>query len=171
VNTPRVRLMTTASHWAREERGAAAVEFTAWLLIVLWPLLNVVDLGLYVFQQMQVNNAGQAAVAQVFNNCGQTTVSPILTNCSSTKVTNGANAGAYSTSLGTNVTVAYKTECVGGALKSGGDPAVTACPSGMSTGDYIGVTVAYTYHPLFPNLTVTSILNSAMGKIAWMRMS
>ena len=163
--------MKSATTWAREERGAAAVEFTAWMVIILWPLLNVVDLGLYVYQKMQVNNAGQAAVAQVFNNCGQTTVSPILTNCSSTKVTNGANSGAYSTTLGNSVTVAYKTECVGGTLKTGGDPSVTACPSGMSTGDYIGVTVSYTYQPLFRNVTVTSILNSSMGSIAWMRMS
>lgn len=157
--------------WAREDRGAAAVEFAVWMVIIVWPLLNVVDLGLYVFQKMQVDNAGQAAVQQIFNNCGQTTLSPVLANCSSTKVTNGANYGAQSTSLGNTVTVAYKTECVGGALKSGGDPSVTACPTGMSTGDYVGVTVSYTYHPLFPNLTVTSILNSTMGRIAWMRMT
>jgi hypothetical protein len=159
------------SQWAREERGAAAVEFVAWMVIVLWPLLNVCDLGLYVFQKMQVDNAGQAAVTQLFNNCGQTTVSPILANCSSTKVANGLSSGVSSTSLGANVTAPYKTECVGGALRSGGDPGVTACPSGMTTGDFIGVTVSYTYHPLFPNLTVTSIMPSAMGRTVWMRMS
>ena len=163
--------MKITSKWAREERGAAAVEFAIWMVIIVWPLLNVVDLGVYVFQKMQVDNAGQAAVAQVFNNCGQTTVSPILTNCSSAKLSNGANSGAHSTSLGSDVSVAYKTECVSGALKSGGDPSITDCPSGMSAGDYIGVTVSYTYHPVFPNLTVTSMLDSGMGKIAWMRMS
>jgi Flp pilus assembly protein TadG len=163
--------MKLPSQWAREDRGAAAVEFAVWMVIIVWPLLNVVDLGVYVFQKMQVDNAGQAAAAQVFNNCGQTTLSPILANCSGAKLTSGADSGAHSTSLGSDVTVAYKTECVGGTLKSGGDPSVTACPSGMSSGDYIGVTVSYTYHPVFPNLTVTSILDSAMGKIAWMRMS
>jgi Flp pilus assembly protein TadG len=163
--------MRTAATWAREERGAAAVEFAVWLLVTVWPLLNAVDLGVYLFQRMQVNNAGQAAVHQVFINCGQTTLSPILTNCPSAKVTNGAAYGAQSTSLGSNVTVAYKTECVNGALKTGGDPSVTACPSGMSTGDYIGITVAFSYRPLFPNLTVTSILNGAMGGVSWMRMA
>jgi len=167
----RSRLIKLPSAWAREEQGSAAVEFAVWMVVIVWPLLNVFDLGLYVFQQMQVDNAGQAAVTQLFNNCGQTTLSPILTNCASAKVTNGAASGASSTSLGSNVTVAYKTECVAGTLKSGGDPGVTACPSGMSTGDYIGVTVAYTYHPMFANVTVTSILPTAMGKIAWMRMS
>ena len=166
-----MRIMKALVGWTREERGAAAVEFVVWMVVILWPLLNVVDFGVYVFQKMQVDNAGQAAVAQVFNYCGQTTLSPILTNCSSAKLTNGVNSGAASTSLGSNVTVTYKTECVGGALQTGGDPSVTACPSGMSAGDYVGVTVAYTYHPVFPDLTVTSMLDSAMGKIAWMRMS
>jgi hypothetical protein len=162
--------MNILSNWARQERGAAAVEFVVWMAIIVWPFLNVCDLGLYVFQKIEVDNAGQAAATQLFNNCGQTTVSPILTNCSAAKVSS-ATAGASSTSLGGTVTVTHKTECVGGALKSGGDPSVTACPSGMSTGDFIGVTVAYTYHPLFPNTTVTSILPSAMGRIVWMRMS
>jgi Flp pilus assembly protein TadG len=169
--------MNIALKWAREERGAAAVEFALWLGVIVWPLLNVYDLGLYVFQKIQVDNAGQAAVQQLFNACGQTTASPILTNCSSAKVSNGLSYGIQSTSLGTDITVLYVTECVGGKLQNSGDytadPSIASknCPS--STGDYVAVTPSFTYHPLFKNVTVTSILkdNTSMGSIAWMKMS
>ncbi len=54
---------------ARADRGAAAAEFAIVVTILVYMLLNVVDLGMYVYARMQVENAAQAAAEKVVVAC------------------------------------------------------------------------------------------------------
>jgi len=147
----------------RDASGAAAMEFAIWLLVLAYPLLNVVDIGLYVYKSMQVSNAAQMALQSIFQSCGQVVAAPPLkTNCStfSTAETNGLNT----TSL-TAETITDTSECVSGIVKSGTQ---TACPS--TAGDYVSVTVSYTFTPAFGLASITNILGNTIVRTHWMRM-
>lgn len=147
----------------RDTSGAAAVEFAIWLLVLAYPLINVVDIGLYVYKSMQVSNAAQMALQSIFQSCGQVVASPPLkTNCStfSTAETNGLNT----TSL-TAETITDTSECVSGTVKSGTQ---IACPS--TSGDYVSVTVSYTFTPAFGLASITNILGNTIVRTHWMRM-
>lgn len=187
--------------FARDASGAAAVEFALWLGILALPVLNVVDLGYYGFQAVQVREAAQAAVESAVANCA--TQLPATTNCAG--LATGIATAAHSTSLGTNVTVAgYATNstasdtfegyfCSGvtnalvtATVSSGSNPWATNATStptepsscSGSTGakntdavsDYVSVTVTYAFHPLFPGVTVASLLPSTITQQAWMRL-
>jgi len=149
----------------RDRKGAAAVEFALWLLILAYPLVNVADLGLYVYKSMQVSNAAQMAVQNVFVACGQTNAAPIKDSCST--YDSSISTGSQSTSLGSNVTVTDKSECVLGIVKSGAKSNAD-CPS--SSGDYVGVTVSYTFTPLFGLASITSLLSSIVTRTHWIKM-
>src|SRR3954463_7304609 len=106
----------------REQRGAAGVEFALVLTLLTIPILNVVDLSLYAWDRMQVDNAAQMAVQAAWATCNQATNLPATPN-SNAKCTNMpgvVTTAVQSTTLGTNVTVSSTTEAyycvVSGAL-------------------------------------------------------
>src|SRR5437879_13137779 len=102
--------------------------------VLLIPLMGAFDIGLYVFQRMQVEGAAQMAVQSAFNTCGQGVYAlPLTTNCPglSAAVANGA----HSTSLGANVSVTSTTAgdyCVDNTT---GQLPTTSC--GATTGHYL----------------------------------
>ena len=60
----------------------AATEFVLWLSVLVFPLLNAVDLSFYVFQTMQVESAAQAAVQMAWKQCDYTKASsPLVKTC------------------------------------------------------------------------------------------
>jgi hypothetical protein len=136
-----------------------------WLIALAYPLVNVADLALYAFQRMEVGSAAEMAVQSAFNACGQIYGTPIVTKCGPT-LTTAINSGVQSTSLATRVTVSDKSECVDGTVTSGTQ---TTCPT--NSGDYLAVTVAYTYRPLFHGASITSLLNTNLARTNWIRMS
>jgi len=150
--------------FARSTSGASAVEFALWLTAIAYPLASAVDFGFYLYQRMQVENAAQMAAVSAYGACTQAYAKPIFTNCSATGVT-AVTAGAQSTSLGSSVTVADTTEYLDGARKTG---TKTGPPS--ASGDYLGVTVNYTYTPILPRAAITSILGTTIARTYWIRM-
>src|SRR4051794_37720113 len=88
----------------RSEAGSAAFELALWLGVITLPLLNAVDLGMYAYQRMQVEQAAQMATQAAFNLCSQGAAStPLLTKCLG--LVAATAGGAQSTALGSNVTV------------------------------------------------------------------
>jgi hypothetical protein len=165
------RILRRVGRFGRDQGGAAAVEFALWLSISLWPLLNVIDFGLYAYDRVQVENSAQMAVQGVSTACGQLVPPPVLTNCSNLSGYNIASmmtARAQSTSLGTQVTVSSRYECNAGAVtvNSAGGTNPT-CPS--TSGDYVGANVTFTYLPLFKAVTVTSLFGTTISRTFWMR--
>jgi Flp pilus assembly protein TadG len=187
--------------FARDANGAAAVEFALWLGVLALPVLNVVDLGYYGFQAIQVREAAQAAVESAVANCA--TQLPATTNCAA--LTGDIATAAHSTSLGANVAVAsYATNSVtsdtfegyfcsntsnalvAATVASGSNPwstnatstpnepascsASTGAKNADAVGDYVSVTVTYAFRPLFPGVTVASLLPSTIRQQAWMRL-
>lgn len=178
--------------FARDTRGAAAVELVLWLAVLIVPLLSAVDLGAYAFRRMQLDTAAQAAVQAAWKICDSASELPATkspTSCGPDLVTTMTTA-AQSTSLGTSVTVAAPIEgyyCAGsgntlllvGATGTVSSPPAKPAPfdchtvvtgSTAAPGDYIQATASFAYAPLFPQLSVASLLTTPITRTAWMRL-
>lgn len=176
----------------RDRRGAAAVEFVLWLGVLVVPVLSAVDLGVYAMQRMQLEVAGQAAAQAAWHLCDSSTKLPATKNC--TGLSAALTTAAQGTSLGSNVTIAsgYPLEgyfCTDSsrALKPAGNgmtwtigqtpPAKPANCSAViggsktAPGDYIQVQVSYAYSPVFPGVSVASLLATPITRTAWMRLN
>lgn len=165
----RVRKLSRAA--LESESGAAAVEFAVWLLVLAYPMVNVVDLGLYAYQRMELQNSAQMAVQSAFNTCSQKFATPVFSKCNAANSNAGAGTtavsnGAHSTSLGTSVSVTDTSECLDNVIQSG---AQTTCPT--SSGDYVGVTASYSFTPLFRLASITSLLPATIAQTHWIRMN
>jgi hypothetical protein len=171
--------------YLRDRRGSAAVEFAFWLGALVFPTLGALDVGFYVYQSMQVREAAQAAAQTVFALCdGQISgfAPPMTTNC--TNLQSRIGTAVQSTSLGSGVswtTLAEGWYCVGYANSSlnltasgttvtvtnGGGTAgsmsstAPSCANGNTAGDYITITTTYSYKPVFPGMSVISLLGGA----------
>src|SRR5438105_4770947 len=149
-------------------RGAAAIEFAATASLLSVGLLNAVDVGLYMYKRMQVENAAQVGAQAAWKTCTQTML-PATQNCAAL---NAAIAAAiHSTSLGTAVGLAsgYPAEgyyCANasntlqsvGSLSNRPTDCSAAGNANASPGDYLQVRVSYSYAPLFPGITVMSAI-------------
>lgn len=183
--------MRALANFVRESGGSAAVEFVLWLAVLMLPLFNAIDLGIYVFQKMQLQMAAQAATQAVWHACDTSAKLPAVTNCTGLAAT--VQTAAQSSTLGNNVTVSTGSPAEGyycvnssGALQlvgtAGkiGTPPVKPNPftcvnqfAGSTTapGDYLQVTVSFPYKPVFRNISLASLLTTPITKTAWMRMN
>ncbi len=163
--------------------GAAAAEFALLLPLLAIPVLNVVDLGSYAYDRMQLDNSAQAAAQVVWAKCATQGYVPATVDANCTAILSTiTTAAAQATALGTEVTVTGWTEgyyCqVGGSLVLAGavtadKPADCSAAGGSSTdtpGDYILVTATYTYTPIFSAVSVVSLLPSTVTRTAYMRL-
>src|SRR5919109_198 len=152
----------------RDARASAAIEFAGTAALLSVGLLNAVDVGLYMYKRMQVENAAQVGAQAAWKTCTQSQL-PATQKCSA--LNTALTSAIHSTSLGTAVGLesGYPTEgyyCVNGsnALQSVGSlssrPANCAAAgnSAATPGDYIQVRVNYSYAPLFPGITVMSAM-------------
>jgi len=164
------------------QRGAAAAEFALILVLLAVPILNVVDIGIYVYDRMELDNAGQIAVQTAWAQCAVTGLAPATVNSNCPSLAGALTAAAQTTSLGSDVTVTSTTEdyccpAAGGLSCSGpglGPVATTtpsACSSGDPPGDYLFVVVSYTYAPLYSAVSAASYLTTPITRTAWMRLS
>jgi len=170
------RLVGFYGRYHVDQKGAAAAEFALVLILLAIPILNVVDVGIYVYQRMELDNAAQMAAQQVRSTCNIPTLLPAKTNC--TGFSTAVTAGAQSTPLGNavSVTSVEGNYCVdsSGALVSVG--AAKNCStvnptSGDVPGDYIQITASYNYAPFFSAVSLASILTSPITRTAWMRLN
>jgi Flp pilus assembly protein TadG len=165
--------------FGRDERGLAAIEFALIAGTLSVALLNAVDVGVYAFKKMEVENASQMGAQAAWKTCDSSHL-PATTACTglSTAVTQAVQA----TSLGTNVTVAsgYPSEgyyCVNSSGALVYVAAVSSKPSSCSSvggasapADYILIQSTYTYAPIFPGITVASAFATTITKTTYMRL-
>ena len=180
-----------ARRFLADLRGAAAAEFVLWVAILTVPVLSAVDIGVYAFQRMQLEIAAQAAVQTAWHVCNKTTLLPAVKNCAGLSA--AMTSAAQGTSLGTTVTItttpvsegyycvnaSNKLVLVGTTATFGATPAAPApfdCHTviALSTakpGDYIQVTASYAYAPVFPGVSVASLLTTPITRTAKMRLN
>jgi Flp pilus assembly protein TadG len=178
----------------RDTRGAAAAEFVLCLTMLTIPLLNVINIGLYAYERMQVESAAEAAVQMAWHTCSASTQLPTK-NCSGIAATM-LTAAQSATSLSTNVTMATTTSAATSAIVEGyycsnGSGALTqvgtlgtpstvpgsvpsTCTSvitgsTVTPGDYIQATASAPYASLFSGLSLIS-LPTTITRTAWMRL-
>jgi hypothetical protein len=143
--------------------------------------LNAVDVSVYMYQRMQVENAAQIGAQAAWKTCDLQHL-PATTSCSGlTTAISNAIAG---TSLQTNVTLqsgspseAYYCPTSAGTLQHVSD--VSSKPADCSVtgyattqpGDYIRVSAQYTYASLFPGLTVVRFFATPITATSMMRLN
>lgn len=179
--------MKTVLRFLGASQGAAATEFAIILSLLTIPMMSVVDLGIYVYQSMQLQNAGQMAAQAAWSAC-TSGMTPITSSSKCSGAQTIMTSAAQTTSLGSAVTITSTTEgfyCVNstgglsliGSTGTFGSPPATQSSCGTGTwlngttpSDYIAVTVSYTYTPLFGGISVASLLTTPITKTTWMRM-
>jgi Flp pilus assembly protein TadG len=179
----------SASFW-RDGHASAAVEMALVLPAIAFIVLNITDLAIYAYTRMQVDLAAQEAVGAARVLCNTSTASrqlPAMQSC--TGLDSTIVAAAQTTPLGTGVTLTassgnHSTEgyyCADSsstlqlvAAYNGTPPSDCSGTYGGSTvapGDYISVTATYTFNPVFPGISVASLLTSPITRTAWLRLN
>jgi Flp pilus assembly protein TadG len=158
--------------------GAAAAEFALILTLLVIPLLNAFDIGVYVYQRMQLDNAAQVAVQAAWAQCAPSGKVPATVNNYCAGLSGAMTTAVQTTPLGSGVTLGTPSEqycCPGaGTITCQGSVATTtpvACSSGQAPGDYIFVTASYSYSALYPGISIASLLTTPITRTAWMRLS
>src|SRR5260370_41862001 len=110
----------SALQWFRQDtRGVAAVEFSIAATMIIVGVLNAVDLGLYEYKRMQVENAAQVGAQAAWYTCNDvSTMLPATVKCAGLNA--AITSAIQSTSLGNSVSLAsgFPTEgyyCVNGS--------------------------------------------------------
>lgn len=168
-------------HMIRDTRGVAAVEFSIVSVFLMAAILNTADVGSYVYQAMEVENAAQMAAQTALQSCTVAQV-PVTTNCPN--LTTKIGAAIASTSLGTGIafqtgspTEAYYCVDASNSLIQvgtlGNKPAncSSAGNAAVAPGDYVIVAVTYSYVPIMAGASVAAFLQTPIRRSAVMRVS
>jgi Flp pilus assembly protein TadG len=187
MNFSHLRMDRRLGRYLRKESGAAAAELAIVLPILTIPLLNVVDLGVYAYQQMQLENAAVAGAEAVRSFCNSSTKKPATIKC--TGYATAVTTAIQSTSLGSGVSQVgslseayYCTTTAGVLVQVAAASATPAATCSTYTGyqwssasaapsDYVQVSVSYSYTPVFRGLSVTSFFPQSITKTTWSRLS
>ena len=150
---------------AQARDGVSAIEFAFIGSILVVMLLNVVDFAFLIWTQMQVDYAAAAGAQAAYTTCSAGKM-PATANCPS--LGSAVTTAAQSTSLGGGVNASFSERyfCTVGTTLQPPDgfplpPPVppancSAVPGGDAAavpGDYVTVTVNYTFRPLFAGLS------------------
>lgn len=163
----------------RDRRGVVSVEFALAAVFIMAAMLNAADVGSYVYQSMQVENAAQMAVQTVLQTCTAMQL-PATTTCSG--LADRVTAAASSTSLGTSVTIdgGGATEayyCADATLHLvqvgtiGSKPATCSVTgnAGVAPGDYVVVAVSFPFKATMSGAGVAALLTTPIRRSAIMR--
>lgn len=172
-----------------DRRGVAAIEFALVGGFLSVALLNLVDVSIYIFQKMEVDNAAQAGAQAAWNLCGPTTGPnesyqlPATLNNNCPGLTAKVTAAVQSTSLGTNVTLQSGSPAEGFYCLNSSNAlvyvsSVSSKPANCSSvgeaslqpADYIQIQTTFTYAPLFTGITVASLLTTPITSTALIRL-
>lgn len=178
------KLATTASALNKDERGASALEFSLFVGVLAYGLLNTADISIYVYKRMQLENAAEMAAQAAWKACDPSKgYLPATLSCPS--LTTVITQAAQSTALGNQVTIAVGSPqegfyCLNDAgalqhianatLNPPADCSSTGLP-GTQPGDYIQVTTSFSYEPLFPGITVAGVFTTPIMKTSMMRLN
>ena len=179
----RIRWGAKAAELGSDQGGAAAVEFALFGSLLVLGLLNTVDVSIYLYRSMELDNATQMGVQTVWKTCDPSKgYLPATTSCPG--LTSAITTAIHGTSLGTQVSLqsgspAENYYCLdsSGSLQSVG--AVTSAPpsncssvgmANLQPSDYIKITTQFSYAPLFPGITVARLFPTTITKTAMMRL-
>ena len=166
-----------------DQRGVAAIEFGIFAPLLFLALVNVVDVTIYLYQRMQVQNATEVAAQAAWKTC-DLTVLPPTTDCSTlaASVTAVQNA-LVSTSLGTAVSLVSGSPSVGyycvnssnalqyvSAISSKPADCTAAGTPSLQPGYYIQVQTTYTYTPIFPGMSISGTFPTPINSASLMRL-
>lgn len=175
-----MRLAKLETRFARDERGVAALEMALTLGIVSGALVNGAEVGRYIYTSAEIVAATQAGAQAAVSVCDATKI-PATTNCAALNaaVTGAVHGGTLGATLALHGPLTEAWYCVNasGALQNVG--AADAHPANCTAaGDpagvpalYLRVQTEFTYHPMFPGMTVVDTFPQTILRSAWMRMS
>jgi Flp pilus assembly protein TadG len=183
--------------WSAKTHGAAAVELALITPVLVVAMLNIVDVSIYAFNRMQVQNSAQMGAEAAWATCNENTPSelPATNTAACPNFQAAVNSAITKTMLGANVTLSngspaeayYCTTTSGGLQLVGTGPGTVGSPpakpnpdtcaavAGASDpsakpGDYVQVSVSYTYTPVFSGVTVAGLLGPTVAQSVWMRL-
>jgi Flp pilus assembly protein TadG len=178
------KLAKSAAVLRTDQRGASALEFSLFAALLVFGVLNTVDISIYIYKRMQLENATEMAVQAAWKVCDPSQgLLPATTSCPG--LADAITGGAQSTTLGDQVSIQAGSPSEGyyclnssGALQyisgvTGNPPAdcsATGLP-GQEPGDYIQITTTFQYAPLFPGVTVASMFTTPITKTSMMRLN
>lgn len=162
------------------ERGVAAAEFALFAGILSLALINAVDLSIYTYKRMELENAAQMGVQAVWKAC-DTNRLPAITSCPA--LTAAIANAVQSTSLGSRVSLSSGSpsegyyclnntnalQYVSDVSKKPSNCSATGMPS-LQPADYIKITTTFAYAPLFPGISVASAFATPINKTSMMRL-
>jgi Flp pilus assembly protein TadG len=165
---------------AADRRGVAAIEFALFAGILSVAVLNVVDISIYIYQRMEVENATQMGAQAAFKTCGVDQL-PATVNCPG--LSTAVASAIHSTSLGTGVQLQsgspsegfYCVNASGGLQYVSNVSSQPADCSGAGMASlqpalYLQVQTTFAYSPLFPGMTVAGTFTTPITKSTLMRM-
>jgi Flp pilus assembly protein TadG len=166
--------------YSGDETGAAAVEMALFLVILAPLLLNVIDVGFYLYKRTEVENAAQVAAQAAWSQCdtpptaaqtlsgvcpGLTSVvtAAVKTTTLSDAVT-WANVGSIDTDSG------YRCPDGTNSVFTNATNSPSTCTSTTAkSGYYVKVSVSYPYRPMFQGATLAALFPSTITATSWMR--
>jgi Flp pilus assembly protein TadG len=166
----------------RDTRGLAAIEFALIASFLAMAVLNVTDISIFLYDRLQVNNATQAGAQAAWQACDLNHL-PASTRCPAMAA--AVTAAVQSSSLGNAVQLksGYPSDayyCVrtsgGTGLQYVGDSSFTptdcsaAGNAGATPAEYVQIQTTYTYAPIFPGLSIVSVLPATITSTAWVRL-
>jgi Flp pilus assembly pilin Flp len=174
----RASLHSRCRQLGRDQSGATAIEFALIAGILVYLLLNGIDLGRYIYLRGQVENATQAGAHSVWEKCDPMKL-PIVTKCYANQTAAKTAVVSVISSIvegvvndHVTITESYYCTDAAGALHSVTNVASlpAQCLPGTVPGDYVQVQLTYPFTPLFGNLTVAGTFGTTISMISYMRL-
>jgi Flp pilus assembly protein TadG len=161
-------------------RGVAATEFAFIAGFLCLGIVNVSDIGIYIYKRMEVENAAQMGTMMALSTCDPDHL-PATVNCPGLSA--AVATAIQSTSLGGLVSlgaggISEGYYCVNssnalqlvGSLSSKPANCTAAGMPALLPGDYVKVSVTFAYTPLFSGISVAGTFTTPITKTAWVRM-
>jgi Flp pilus assembly protein TadG len=165
--------------WSKDCRGVAGVEFALIGGFLCLAVVNVADIGIYLYKRMNVENAALVGAMSALKACDATDL-PATVNCAG--LTAAVTTAIQSTSLGTAVTLSGSVSegyyCVSSSNVLQYVSDVTSKPADCSAAgmpalkpaDYVQVAVTFSYTPIFSGISVAGLFTTPITKTAMVRM-
>jgi Flp pilus assembly protein TadG len=168
-----------APMWS-DKRGTSAIEFSFFASLLSVGLLNTVDVSVYVYQRMEVENAAEMGAQAAWKACDINSL-PATTNCPG--LMTAVTSAVRSTSLGTKVALqsgspsegyycvnsSNALQFVGGIHEKPADCTAAGMPN-LQPADYIKISTTFAYQPMFSDMTIARMFATPITKTAWMRL-
>jgi Flp pilus assembly protein TadG len=163
-------------YW-HDEQGGAAAELGIFLLILVPIFLNLFDIGMYLYERTQVENAAQAGAQAAWATCNK----PPATAANCPYLANSVASAVAGSRLGTRVSwdnsAGFPSASDAGYFcPDGANNALTAATEGqtcISTDDdagyYAKIRVRHDFDPIFDGATVATLFTTPMMRETWIR--